>query len=1092
MKKFLLLSFMLTFAFAFSDSWAQERTVSGKVTSIEDGSTLPGVNVVLKGTTTGTVTDIDGNFKLSVPSDGGILVFSFIGLASEEVSVGARSVIDVQMSPDVQQLSEVVVTAIGIERDKKALGYAVTNLGGDQLSQKSEPDAVRSLQGKVPGVNIVGSGGAAGSGTNINIRGQSSLLGNNQPLFVVDGIPFDNSTNPVGDFTGAGGSAASSRSFDIDPNNIESMTVLKGAAASALYGSRASNGVIVITTKSGRSQSSRKGLEVSVNTSYNVVQVANLPKRQKQYTQGNNFLYVDGNFGTWGAPFDLNNSAWNVPNNASLIRSIDPATGLAWVNHPYDRYNDPSSTPYFPELVGDSVLLQAYDVEDDYLRDGYLLETSVSIAAGGEKSNVSATISRAFEEGFTPGNEIERVSASVGGNVTLDNGLFVGGTFNYVNSDQTVPPTAGLITGGVSVYERLLYLPPNINLGWPSEDSNGNSAFYRPDNDNPFYLSNYAPQNSSVNRFYGRLNFGYDVTDWLNVSYQIGANYFMDERENVIPPSAFGGSIGSLTLDFLSNLETDANFIVTVNKDINEDIGFRGIFGHNWNKRVRERERTTASGQIIRNLNVLPNYELFQGTLDATTERSYQGVYGDLSFDYKDFVFLTLTGRNDWTSTLPQEERSYFYGGVSSAFIFTDAFNMSSNVLSFGKLRASIARTGSDQDAYLTQAVLYSTNAATGAAGQTIDYPFNGANGQTINNQLGNGALTPEFTTEWEIGSELQFLNNRFGLDLTYYSRSTTDQIVPIDLARSTGFSRKIVNIGEVTNKGVEIGLNATPVKVGGFQWDLYGTFTSNLNEVVSLTEGLTEVGVGGYTNLGIRHFEGEEFGLIYGSVAAKSDDGQLLIDPSTGKLLDGGLDAIGNPNPDFITSVNSTFSYKGISLNFLLDYRHGGQMYSATYNQLYGRGVTEGTVPDGPRGRQITVVIPGVVGDPTTNTAVLDDSGNTIPNGTQLTVNDWYFINTFGSAGYDEYSVFDASTIRLREVSLGYTLPTSILEKTPFGSASITFVGRNLWYDAVNFPDDLNFDPETSGVGVGNAQGLDYGVVPTTKRYGVSLRLTF
>ncbi|MEM8568033.1 MAG: SusC/RagA family TonB-linked outer membrane protein [Bacteroidota bacterium] len=1092
MKKFLLLSFMLMFTFAFSETWAQERTISGKVTAVEDGTALPGVNVVLKGTSSGTVTDIDGNYTLSVPSDGGTLVFSFIGLSTEEIEIGTRSVVDLSMSPDVQQLSEVVVTAIGIEREKKALGYAVSDVSGDLLAQKSEPDPVRSLQGKVPGVNIISSGGAAGGGTNINIRGQSSLLGNNQPLFVVDGVPFDNSTNPVGDFTQAGGSAASSRSFDIDPNNIESMTVLKGAAASALYGSRASNGVIVITTKSGKSQSSRKGLEVSFNSSYNVVQVANLPDRQKRYTQGNNFLYVDGNFGTWGAPFDLDNPAWDVPNNANLIRSIDPATGLAWVNHPYDRYDDPTGTPFFPELVGDSILLRSYDVEDDYLEDGYLFETSVSIAGGGENSNFTATLSRTFEEGFTPGNEVERISAAIGGNITLDNGLFIGGNFNYVNTDLEIPPTAGLITGGVSVYERLLYLPPNIDLtGWPIEDSNGNSAFYRPDNDNPFYLSEYAPQGSKVNRFYGRLNFGYDITDWLNVGYQIGANYFMDERENVIPVSSFGGSIGELTLDFLSNLEVDANFIATISKDINEDIGFRGILGHNWNYRNRERERFTASGQIIRNLNNLTNYELFQGDLDNLNERSYQGVYADLSFDYKDYLFLTLTGRNDWTSTLPEDERSYFYGGVSSSFIFTDAFNLSSNILSYGKVRASFARTGNDIDAYLTQPILFATNLSTGGTND-VDFPFNGANAQTTNNRLGNDELTPEFTTEWEFGTELQFFQNRIGLDLTYYTRSTTDQIVPIDLARSTGFADKIVNIGEVTNKGFEIGLNAVPIQNNDFRWDLYGTFTRNVNTVEELTEGLTEVGVGGFTDLGIRHFEGEEFGQIYGSVAARSDDGQLLIDPSTGKLLDGGLAAIGNPNPDFQTSIMSTFSWKGISLYFLLDYRHGGEMYSATYNQLYGRGVTEGTVPDGPRGREITVVIPGVVGDPTTNSAVLDDSGNTITNGTQLTVNDWYFINTFGSAGYDEFSVFDASTIRLREISLGYDLPKSLLEKTPFGSANITFIGRNLWYDAVNFPDDLNFDPETSGVGVGNAQGIDFGVVPTTKRYGVNLRLTF
>ena len=1086
MKRILLLSF--AFLFVLGTSWAQ-RTVSGRVTSETDGSGIPGVNVVLKGTTTGTTSDLDGNYRLSVPEEGGTLVFSFIGLATKEVEIGARSVIDVAMSEDVAQLSEVVVTAVGIERDKKSLGYAVTDLEGEKISQKATPDPVRSLQGKIPGVNIVGSGGISGSGTNINIRGQSSLLGNNQPLFVVDGIPFDNSTNPTDDFTTGSGSAASSRSFDIDPNNIESMTVLKGAAASALYGSRAANGVIVITTKSGRGRASRKGLEVTVNSTYNIVEVANIPDRQKQYTQGNNFLYVDGNFGTWGAPFDLENEAWDVPQNADLIRSIDPATGLAWVNHPYDRYNNPSAIPYFPELVGDSILLQAYDVEDQYLRNGYSLENSVSISAGGERGNITATLSRTFEEGYVPGNEITRISGSIGGNATLENGLFVGGSFNYVNTQLTTPPVSGLFTGGASVFERLLYLPPNINLeDWPIEDANGNSGFYRPDNDNPFYLTKYAPFTSDVNRFFGKINFGYDVAPWLNLTYQLGANYFTDQKENVIPISAVGGSIGSLTVDYLQNLEVDANFIATITRDITQDIGFRGIVGHNWNLRSRERQIFTASGQIVRNLNVLPNYANFQGGTDFTTLRRYQGVYADLSFDYREYVFLSLVGRNDWTSTLPEDKRSYFYGGVSSSLIFTEAFGINSNVLSYGKIRASIARTGNDTDAYLTQQITYNTNSAVGG----VDFPFNGGNAQTIDNELGNNDIEPEFTTEYELGTELRFLNNRISLDFTYYFRSTTNQIVPINLPRSTGFDQKVTNIGEVTNEGIEIGLNANVVQAGDFRFDLFGTFTRNRNIVVELAEGLEQIGVGGYTNIGIFHFEGQPFGQIYGSVAAKNPEGDLLIDPTTGKLLDGGLDVIGDPNPDFLASLGPTLSWKGISLNALFDYRHGGEMFSATYNQIYGRGVSEGTVPDLPTGRQVTVVIPGVLGDPNTNTAVLDESGNYIQNGTQLTVNDWYFINTFGSAGYDEYSVFDATTIRLREVTLAYEFPKSLLSNTPFGSASISLTGRNMWFNAVNFPQDLNFDTEISGVGVGNSQGIDFGTPPSVRRYGVNVRFTF
>ena len=460
---------------------------------------------------------------------------------------------------------------------------------------------------------------------------------------------------------------------------------------------------------------------------------------------------------------------------------------------------------------------------------------------------------------------------------------------------------------------------------------------------------------------------------------------------------------------------------------------------------------------------------------------------------FSEYVLRSLVCRNDWTSTLPEDKRSYFYGGVSSSLIFTEAFGINSNILSYGKVRASIARTGNDTDAYLTQPVVYNTNASVGAfTGNLIGFPFNTLNSQSIDNTLGNSEIEPEFTTEYELGTELRFLSNRISLDFTYYFRSTTNQIVPIGLPRSSGFNNKVTNIGEVTNEGIEIGLNANVFQINDFSLDLFGTFTRNRNIVVELAEGLSQISVGGFTNIGIFHFEGQPYGQIYGSVAAKTPEGDLLVDPTTGKLLDGGLDVIGDPNPDFLASLAPTISWKGISLNALFDYRHGGEMFSATYNQTYGRGTTQGTVPDLPTGRQVTVVIPGVVGDPNTISAVTDESGSYIPNSAQLTVNDWYFINTFGSAGYDEFSVFDASTIRLREVTLAYDFPKSLLSNTPFGSASVSLTGRNLWYNAVNFPQDLNFDTEISGIGVGNAQGIDFGTAPSVRRYGVNVRFTF
>lgn len=1086
-------------------AWAQERTVSGKVTSQDDGTEQPGVNVVLKGTTTGTVTDVQGNYRITVPATGGILVFSFIGLQTQEVAVGDKSVVDIQLAQDITQLGEVVVTAVGIEREKKALGYAVTDLKGDRIVQKSEPDVVRALQGKVPGVNIIGAGGAVGTATNITIRGNKSLLGNNQPLFVVDGVPFNTQSFATGSFTQA--TTSSSRSLDIDPNIVESMTVLKGAAASALYGSRAANGVIVITTKAG-SKSVKKGMEVTLNNSYSVERVSNLPDYQTRYTQGNNFLYVDGNFGTWGAPFDLNDEAWDVPQNANLIRSIDPATGLAWVNHPYDRYNDPGSAPYFPEFVGDSVLLRSYNSAKDFFQTGSVWETSVNIAGGSDKARLTGGITRTKNVGIMPNNEGTRTSVNFGGNVQLDNGLFVSGNVNYVNSDLTSPPTTGLFSGGTSVTQRLLFIPPNVNLaGLPYQDANGYPAFYRPDNDNPIFLTKYAPNTAKVDRYFGKLSFGYDIKEWLNVMYQIGFNGFNQRNLNVIPKGSQDNALGQITQDELRNIELDANFIATATKDINENISLKAIVGHNLNQRRLDRQAFFGNQIIVPGVNDLDNTAAVLPAGGGISERRFYAFFTDISLSYKDYLFLNLSGRNDVTSTLPVNSRSYNYGGVSSSFIFTEALsNLKSDVLNSGKIRASLGRTGADVVPYQVQSINYFTNSGIGSNIAAINYPFLGQNVQTIGDSQGNLNLTPEFTTEWEVGTELSLLDSRVSLDVAYYNRITTDQIVPITAPSTSGYSSRIVNIGKVSNKGIEALVTVTPVKLSnGLQWDITANYTRNRNIVEELTDGLDEIFVAGFGNsVQVVHAVGKPFGQIKGSVAARSADGQLLVDPATGKLLTSpNTELIGNPNPDFMLGVTNSISWKGFNLSFLIDYKHGGQMFSGTFNQVYGRGLTTGTIPEGPNGRQVTLVIPGVLGDPETQTPILDENGDMIPNGTQLTVNDWFFINTFASAGPEEFSIFDATTIRLRELTLGYDLPKQLLSKTPFGSVNISLTGRNLWFDAVNMPDDLNFDPETSSLGAGdvvglngnlsgNAQGVDFGIVPTTKRYGVNLRITF
>lgn len=1065
MKRILLISFMLVSAL-ITQSWAQDRTVSGRVVD-EDGGGLPGVNVVVKGTAQGTVTDIDGNYKLSVPADGGTLVFSFIGLQTQEQAIGNKSVIDVTLSSDVTQLTEVVVTAAGIEREKKALGYSVTNISSDAIAQKSEPDPIRSLNGKIAGVNIVGASGGAGSATNINIRGRSSLTGSNQPLFVVDGVPFFSGVSETTGFA-SGASTYTSRSFDIDPNNIESMTVLKGAAASALYGSRAAGGVIVITTKGNNRTGAKNGLEVAVSSSYSVEEVANIIEVQDQYTQGAEFSYNGAFVGSWGARYD----------------------GLGQVAHPLDqgRLNDA-----FPEFIGQQITLSPRNNAEEFFRTGNVLENSLQIRSTSDKTTLTAGVTRTDQEGIVPFNEITRTSINFGGNAQLQNGLFVSGNINYVNVDQTGPQIGTPLSGNsTSILERLLFTPPNYDLAnYPYINPLDNSSvYYRTDQDNPYWLAETSPYTSQVDRYFGNFTLTYDITEWLSATYRAGFNAFTDRRKNVIAPSSVANVNGEIVEDYIFQEELDGTFLLTLNKDLNEDFNVRVILGHNINQRTSNRQLFQGVGIIVFGLNDLDLTTTQTNFGGGFSRRRLIGAFVDATLSYRDWAFLNLVGRNDWSSTLPQGNNSFAYPGASASVILTDALQLQSNVLTYAKIRAGISKVGNDALPYQLTNV-FSTNGFT-ATTDGIGTPFGGTlNVLSESNGIGDPQLNPEFTTEYEIGTDLQFFNNRIGVDFTYYYRSSTDQIVPISRAPSSGVLSFTTNIGEVTNEGIEVGLNVTPVQLdNGFRWDINTVFTKNENIVQKLDDAgeLDQIIIGGFSNLGIVHRPGLPYGQILADDFARdAETGLPLINPESGLMIgDPELRIVGDPNPNFTLGVTNTFSFKGISLSFLIDYKDGGDLYSFSTAQTLGRGIAKAT-----EDREWSRVIPGILADPGTLEPILDENGNKIENNIQITSNEFHFIDGIGSAGATSHNVYDASVVRLREVSLGYTLPTSLLSKTPFGSASISLTGRNLWYSAPNFPEGMNIDPEISSLN-GNSLGLDFSTIPTTKRYGVNLRFTF
>lgn len=1100
MKKFLLLCF--SFVFVIS-AWAQERVVSGKVTSAEDGSALPGVNVVLKGTTNGTVTDSDGGYRLTIPAGGGTLTFSFIGFASKDEVIGERSVVDVVLGLDVQQLGEVVVTAVGIEREKKSLGYSVASVNSENIQSRSEVDPLRALQGKMPGVNIGGTGGAPGQSTKINIRGMSSMTGNTQPLFVVDGIPFDNSTN---EGTGSSQNTVfSNRAFDLDPNNIESISILKGAAASALYGSRATNGVVVITTKAAK-KNSKKGLEITYNTSYNVEEISGIPDYQDVYTQGSNQVYNGGFIGNWGSPFPNHVDAINAQYGTNYTKTY----GVYPDGQPYPDGTAPNpiNNRYpnlFPQFVqqytrtdnGQTVNVSApykiepHDIIGGFFRQGKILENAIQISSGSDKATINAGASRMTQDGMVPNTEATRTTLSFGGNGQLDNGLFLSGTVNYANTTQQSPQSGGSVfvdyaggNGGSTIYSRLFYLPRNFDLnGLPFENPvDGSNIFYRA-LDNPLWIAKYNLYTSNVNRVYGNLTASYDITSWLNVVLKGGVNTYSEARRNILRKGGIADPNGTIWTEDLTNTEQDYNLIVTFNKELNENFNLRVLAGFNANQREYAARKVTGSNVISAGLNRTDATSTQIVDYDYLRLRRLLGAYTDISLSFKDYLFLNVVARNDKSSTLPKGNNSYFYPGASLSFVASDAIEMPSFINRL-KVRTGYTKVGNDASPYLTGIVYSIATPYTPSGGSAI-------NRAALSNTLGNPNLKPEFTTEMEAGIEAGFLDGKIGLDLTYFSRVSTDQIASAAVARSSGFSTEIVNVGELTNKGWEIGLDLNPVKLSnGFSWNSYVAFTKIKSLIVDAgpTGEIIIGGPGGGYGQTI-HRNGFPYAQIFGSKNARDDEGNLLIDPQTGMPFALPTDyVVGDPNPDFTLGWTNTFAYKNFTLSFLIDWRQGGDLLSFSAASLLLRGQLANSVD-----REALRVVPGVLGSPQTFEPILDDNNNKIVNTIPVTAFDTHFSNGWGAYGQTEVNIYDATTIRLREISLGYVVPKTLLAKTPFGSAKISVSGRNLWWKAPNMLEGLNFDPESSGiVSSSNVQGFEYGAAPTTRRYGVNLSLTF
>ena len=1047
MRKILLGSWLLSLLFCLP-ALAQDVAVSGRVTSSDDGSTLPGVSVQVKGTTRGAITDADGNYKISVPADAR-LVFSFIGFTGQEVAVGNKTTINVALVAGSQSLDEIVVTAQGIERDKRSLGYATQEIGGNMMAQRSEPNLLNALQGKLAGVSITGSSGAPGASTNINIRGITSFNGSNQPLIVVDGIIFSNDVNATQNTLF--GTQPSNRLADINPESIESVNVLKGPAAAVLYGSRASAGAIIITTKSGRNQNNKT--EVTVNSSYNVQNVYGIPKFQNDYGQGANNLFTPTSNNSWGPPF------------VGGPTSVTNAQGLVV---PYQAY---------PNNVR------------DFYRQGSILQNSVNIASGDATRNYIIAIGNTLQNGVVQNSKFNRTNVQLGGESRLQNGLKISGTGTYV---QTV--SRGIPGGnGASTFGQITRIPRSYDLANEVyQDANGRSVYFTPATNNPQWSVNNERLDSQVDRFFGNFQLSYDVGKWLTIAYRVTGDTYTDRRKLILPIGSGRAPLGQVQQDNFFRNELNGDLLITAKKDniFLDGLNANLLLGNNINQRKTQESAADAASLTLPGFYNINNGTVFTGTFENSSLRRLVGYYGQLSLNYNNYLFLELSGRADQSSTLPKANNTYFYPAASVSFVPTDAFKINSDVLSYAKIRASIARVGRDADPYLLSSVYATTAYGNNVASITYPLAPNNTPGFSIGTRIGSNTLKPEFVTSYEVGINLGFFKNRLSIDATYFDSKSTQQIFNVAVSNSSGFDTRTTNVGELQNRGVELVLNATPIRVGGFKWDATLNYTLIRNKVISIAPGVVSSNIAGNSFIGIAPsiYEGYPYGVIVSTANSRVQNtnstglyydatgqyaGQYVVNGTTGQFAPGVANSvISNPQPNYTAGLTNTFSYKGIALSVLVDTRQGGQLFSFNAVDARSNGSLYATTIDRDQPR----ILPGVI---------QNADGSFRPNNIQLPAQTyWGALGGLASEG----AVFDATVYRLREIALNYTLPKSLLGKTPFGTISVGVSGRNLFFYAPNFP----ADPETNTQGAGNIQGLDLNGPPNTRNFGGNIRLTF
>lgn len=1090
MNKKLLTSLVCALLFSLS-AYAQVN-VSGTVTDSETGELLPGVNVYIQALQRGDATNLQGRYSINnVPAGTYTLTATYVGYETFTTSlvVGSQNVVfNISMTAAAIGLSDVVVTAFGVERERRALGYGVSSVGAASIERSQDTDLSRALAGKLPGVVVGATGGTTGSGTNIVIRGYTTINGSNTPLFIVDGIRIDGSANTNSGFAVGGGTLTTPNRFqDIDPSNIASVTVLKGLSATAIYGEQGKNGVILITTKSGSfaSGEARPGFDVTFDQSVYNVEIASRPSYQDSYGVGFDQAY-GAFFSNWGPRFtdtrqSVYGTAWRGLADDGTVQVL------------HMSQNHAATAAAFPEFANVPYRYQAYqDPLDAFFRTGTGAQTSLGIAGGVNDVRVNVNFSRTNEEGFTPNNDLSRTAFGIGASYQVNPRFRAQTSFNLGLTEVNSPVQAagggsgpGAAGGTSGIFQDVFYTPRSVDLGGFFRENyqnpvTGGNVYYRGGNDivNPWWSANNIATSNVTDRYYGKTEFDFKVFEGLNLNYRLGYDAYTEIQEyrqnkgGVNPAALINGfyqSINSRSTIWDHNVSAMYDFQLT------SDISLDGLAGFQFTDERFERNGLDSREQIIfdfwehSNFTTTSSSNFFTGgDYQFRSERRTAGVYADATLGFRDYIYLNVAGRNDWFSTLEKDNRSIFYPSVSLSFIASDALGITSDLLSYLKFFVGRGSSAGSPSPYSTRSSLaVNTRAFINTTGAVI----------TTNAQstfLGNPNLKPELISENEIGFEVRLLQNMIGLEATAYQRNTTDLITTAPIDPSTGFTSTLVNIGEIESKGLEVALNVSPLR-GDLQWDINTTFFTDATEVISLGTDLDQIQVGGgFTTRGNFAIVGKPFLVMRGTKIERDADGTPLVNASGNYFTQAEIGDIGNPNPEYTLGFSNTFRYKGASLSFQFDYQKGGDIFSTWISTLMARGLTKDTDRVD---RSNTFIMPGVRADGSQNNVQISVSG--------------VFFDNLGF-GADELRVYDATHIRLSEVVLSYDLPTAIVRATPFKGVTLSVTGNNLWMFAPNVPEFSGFDPNVNSLGVGNARGFEYLTGPSARRFGGKLRVRF